>query len=170
MWTREIEKGLRRFDASLQWLMERITLRDEDIDAIKRNDEMAENEKCQLLRAKSAKSISDVLEEVGVLIDTHFFNEFSETKSSQFLKIIAQRGSIETSILKKTWRKLNCTPKMMKIVREIQENLLCVEKERIDHEEEDGNELLLQPDWDAAQREAHHQLLQEGLQRDQRPA
>ena len=124
VWTREIEKGLRRFDASLQWLMERITLRDEEIDALKRNDENAENEKFQLLRAKSAKSISDVLEEVGVLIDTHFFNEFSETKSSQFLKIIAQQGTIETSILKKTWRKLNCSPKTLKVIREIQESLL----------------------------------------------
>ena len=32
------------------------------------------------------KSIDDVLEEVEVLIDTHFFNEFSETKSSILLK------------------------------------------------------------------------------------
>ena len=34
------------------------------------------------------KSINDVLVEVEVLIDTHFFNEFSETKSSMFLKEI----------------------------------------------------------------------------------
>ena len=40
-----------------------------------------------MLRAKRrTKSIDEVLEEVEVLIDTHFFNEFSESKSSLFLK------------------------------------------------------------------------------------
>ena len=29
-------------------------------------------------------------------------------------------------LFERTWRSLNCTPKTMKIVREIQENLLCV--------------------------------------------
>ena len=37
-------------------------------------------------RSKRSKRIEDVLEEVEVLIDTHFFNEFSETKSASFLK------------------------------------------------------------------------------------
>ena len=31
LWLREIEKVLKRFDASLEWLMERIALRDEEI-------------------------------------------------------------------------------------------------------------------------------------------
>ena len=77
------------------------------------------------------KSIAEVLEEVEVLIDTHFFNEFSETKSSMVLKkIIANQNVIDTTLLKKTWRKLNCTPKTMKIIREIQEILLCVGKRK----------------------------------------
>ena len=47
---------------------------------------MEEREKSKTLKAWRTKSIADVLEEVEVLIGTHFFNEFSETKSSQFLK------------------------------------------------------------------------------------
>ena len=31
MWMREIEKVLKRFDASLEWLMERIGIREEEI-------------------------------------------------------------------------------------------------------------------------------------------
>ena len=66
-----------------------------------------------------------------VVIDTHFFHEFTETKSSVFLKkVIAAQGSIEMRLLKKTWRTLNCSPKTLKVIREIQENLLCVGKRR----------------------------------------
>ena len=73
----------------------------------------------------------DVLEEEEVLIDTHFFNETWETKSSLFLKkVIANQSATDMSLLKKTWRTLNCTPKTMKVIREIQENLLCVWKEK----------------------------------------
>ena len=72
-----------------------------------------------------------MLEEVEVLIETHFYNEFWETKSSMFMKkIIASQNWIEMSLLKKAWRTLNCTPKTMKIIREIQENLLCVGKRK----------------------------------------
>ena len=39
-----------------------------------------------MIRVKSMKGIAEVLEEVEVLIDTHFYNEFSEAKSSLFLK------------------------------------------------------------------------------------
>ena len=40
----------------------------------------------ETLRLKAMKigSIDDVLEEVRVLIDTHFFSEFYDTKSSPF--------------------------------------------------------------------------------------
>ena len=76
VWMREIEKTLKRFGASLEWLMERIDLREEEIDTIRRNDEMGERVRKQTIQAKRAKSIDEVLEEVGVLIDTHFFNEF----------------------------------------------------------------------------------------------
>ena len=83
-----------------------------------------------MIRSKRLKSIAEVLEEVDVLIDTHF-NEFGGTKSSTFLKkIIDNRGSIDMSLLKKSWRSLNCTPKTMKVIREIQENLLCVGKRK----------------------------------------
>ena len=51
------------------------------------------------------------MEEVEVLIDTHFFNEFTETKSSQFLKkVLANQSVIEVRLFRKTWRSLNCSP------------------------------------------------------------
>ena len=40
-------------------------------------------------------------------------------------KVIAQQTTIEMNLFKKTWRTLNCTPKTVKVIREIQENLLC---------------------------------------------
>ena len=90
---------------------------------------MEEREKGLVLRAKKAKSIADVVEEVEVLIDMHHFNAFWETKSSLFLKrIIANQSAIEINLLKKVWRTLNCTTKTMKVIREIQEYLLCVGK------------------------------------------
>ena len=77
------------------------------------------------------KGIAEVLEEVEDLVDTHFFDEFWETKSSMFLKrVIANQSAIDVKLLKRTWRTLNCTPKTMKIIREIHENLLCVGKRR----------------------------------------
>ena len=131
IWTREIEKVLNRFDASLEWLMERMNMRDEEMDKIRENENIQESEKDQILRAKRVKSIEDVLDEVDVLIDTHYFNEFRETKSSMFLKkVIENRNVIDTNLFKKTWRSLNCSPKTMKVIREIQENLLCVGKRR----------------------------------------
>ena len=125
-WVREIEKTLKIFGASLEWLMERINLREEEIDTIRRNDEMDETVRKQTVQAKRAKSIDEVLEEVRVLIDTHFFNEFSVTKSSMFLKkVIANRSAIDIKLLKKAWRTLNCSPKTMKVIREVQENLFA---------------------------------------------
>ena len=62
-----------------------------------------------------------------MLIDTHFFNEFTGTKSSTFLKkVITNQSVIDVRLFKRTWRTLNCTPKTLKVIREIQENLLCV--------------------------------------------
>ena len=106
--------------------MERIDIRDEEIKAINENREMEADEKAKMLRAKRMRSIEEVLKEVSVLIETHFFNEFPETKSSAFLKnVITNQNSIDLNLFKGTWRSLNCTPKTMKVVREIQENLLC---------------------------------------------
>ena len=130
VWFREIEKALRRFGASLEWFMERIQTRDEEIEMIRKDEQMEERERKLVLRAKRTKSIDEVLEEVEVLIDTHFFNKFSETKSSLFLKVIASQNAIDLRLLKKTWRSLNCTPKTLKAIREIQENLLCVGKRK----------------------------------------
>ena len=131
MWLREIEKVLKRFDASLEWLMERIAMREDEMEEIKRNEEMEAREKDRMMNAKKLKSIAEVLEEVEVLIDTHFFDEFSKTKSSMCLKqVIANQSVIELRLFKKTWRTLNCTPKTMKIIREIQENILCVGKRK----------------------------------------
>ena len=86
------------------------------------------NEKMKVMRTKS---IAEVLEDVEALIDTHFYNEFWETKSSVFSKkVLANQGAIEMRLFKKTWRSLNCSPKTIKVIREIQENLLCVGKRR----------------------------------------
>ena len=118
---------LKRFDASLEWLLERIVMRDEEMGEIQQNGGKDESEKTMKLKAMRMKSIQDVLEEVEVLVDTYFFNEFSETKSSLFLKkIIANQNTIEVTLLKRAWRTLNCSPKTMIIIREIQETLLCV--------------------------------------------
>ena len=102
-WMREIEKVMKRFDASLEWLLERIAQRDDDIEALRQNGQVEELEMEKMLRTKRSKSIAEVLEEVEVLIDTHFYNEFFQTKSSVFLKnMISHRGSIEINLLKKS--------------------------------------------------------------------
>ena len=76
-------------------------------------------------------SIKGVLEEVEVLIDTHFFNEITETKSSQFQKkVLANQGVIEVRVFRKTSRSLNCSPKTLKVIREIPENILCIGKRK----------------------------------------
>ena len=76
-------------------------------------------------------SIDDVLEEVETLIDMHFDNDFSDTKSPMFMKkVISNQSVIDTRLFKRIWRTLNCFPKTLKVIREIQENLLCVGKRR----------------------------------------
>ena len=81
------------------------------------------------MKGMKKKRITEVLEEVEVLVEKHFFNEFFETKSSLFLKkVVSNQGWKEIRLFKKTWRSLNCTPKTLRIVREIQENILCVGK------------------------------------------
>ena len=73
--------------------------------------EMGEREKSEVLRAKRAKSIDEVLEEVLVLIDIHFFTEFLGTKSSVILKrLIDKQSLIDTRPIKRTWKTMNRTP------------------------------------------------------------
>ena len=111
--------------------MERIQIRDEEIEKIRNSDKMEAGVKNQMLQSKRMKSIEEVLEEVDVVIDSHFFNEFWETKSSMFLKrVIANQSAIDVKLFKRTWRTLNCTPKTLKVIMEIHENLLCVGKRR----------------------------------------
>ena len=50
VWLREIGKVLKRFDASLEWLMERIAILEEEMDKIKQNSEMEEREKSETLK------------------------------------------------------------------------------------------------------------------------
>ena len=40
VWMREIEKVLKRFGASLEWLMERVGIHEEEIEKIRTDDEM----------------------------------------------------------------------------------------------------------------------------------
>ena len=44
VWLREIENVLKRFGASLEWLLESISLREEETDEIGRNRDMEVNE------------------------------------------------------------------------------------------------------------------------------
>ena len=92
---------------------------------------MDEREKNKILVSKRANSIGEVLEDVEVLIDAHFFDQFTETKSSMFLKkVLANQRMIGVGLFNKTWRTLNCYQKTMKVIREIQENLLCIGESR----------------------------------------
>ena len=43
---------------------------------------------------------------------------------------MANQSVIDMNLFKMAWRTLNCTPKTMKVIREIQENLLCVGKRK----------------------------------------
>ena len=101
------------------------------MEKIREDREIEEREKDQMMKVKRFQSIKEVLEEVEVLIDTHFFNEFYESKSSLFpRRVLENQSSIEMLTLKKTWRSKNCTPKTLKIIREVKEILLCVGKRK----------------------------------------
>ena len=98
------------------------------METIQGNGEIGERDKTQKLRMKS---IADVLKEVEVLIDTHLFNAFSESKSSLFVKkAISNQNSLDMHLLKKTWRSLNCSRNTLKVIRKIHENLLCIVKRK----------------------------------------
>ena len=143
----------------------------EEIERIRRNEEIDEPDKNKMLRVKKMKSIADVLEEVGVvLVDTHFFVVFSQTKSSTFLKkVIENQRTIDITLPKKTWRQLNCIPKTMKVIREIQESFLCVGKRR----ELVTKKMVETQCWciktGCPKCQAHRELLQESERRYQRP-
>ena len=51
-WFREIEKVLKRFDASIEWFMERVDMREEEIEKVRLDREIQESEKAKTLRAK----------------------------------------------------------------------------------------------------------------------
>ena len=76
---REIENALKRFGASIEWLTERMGQRDGEMDSIRETREMEEREKGPGFRAMKAKHVVEVLDEVEVLIDVHFYNELSGT-------------------------------------------------------------------------------------------
>ena len=116
---------------SLQWLMGSISVRDGELEVLRQNMDMDQREKDAILRAKRMKFIAEVLDEMETLIDIHFYSEFSKTQSSLFLKrVMENQNAIDVGTFKKTWRALNCSPKTMKIIREVQENLLCVGKRK----------------------------------------
>ena len=48
IWMREIENMFKRFDASLEWLVERIDMRDEEIKEINENREIEADEKAKM--------------------------------------------------------------------------------------------------------------------------
>ena len=59
--------------------MDRVNLRDGELKPIKENGEIEAREKVHLIQAQRTKNSGDVIEDVEVLVDTHFFNEFLET-------------------------------------------------------------------------------------------
>ena len=63
---------------SLEWLLERIEMRHEEIDKIRHDGQVEEHQKNRMIQAKRMESIDEVLEEVEVLIKIHFFDEFTE--------------------------------------------------------------------------------------------
>ena len=86
---------------------------------IEQNGEIESSEKVQLIRAKRTMNIRDVIEDVEVLVDSHFFNMYSETKSSLFLKnVISHQSRIEMMFLKLWWT-LNNSLRTMNVVREM---------------------------------------------------
>ena len=92
------------------WSELALEMKNDEMEKIKCEREIEELEKSVLLRAKRLKSIEEVMEEVEVLIDTHFFNEFYGTKSALFLKrVLGNQGLIEMRLFKRTWRSSNCT-------------------------------------------------------------
>ena len=100
-----------------------------ELGAILRNQEIDVRENNETLRASRTKCIADVLEEVVVLIDVHFFNEFSETKTKRFLKrVLENLNVIIVRNLRRAWRTLNCSP-LLKLIGETQEDL-CVGKRK----------------------------------------
>ena len=70
------ERGVEEVLSSLEWLMERIGLREEEIDRIRLDDQIEDCEKNQMILSNRVKSVAEVLEDVEVLLDTNFFNEF----------------------------------------------------------------------------------------------
>ena len=60
---------------------------------------------------------------------TAISSEFSE-KSSLFQKGFANQNVIDVRLFKKTRRSLKCSPKTLKVIREIQEKLFCVGKRK----------------------------------------
>ena len=62
-----------------------------------------------------------MLEEVLVLINTHFINTLSETKSSTFLKkVIMNQSVVDVMLFKRILKTLICTVKTMKVIGEMQ--------------------------------------------------
>ena len=69
---REIEKCTRGFDWALEWLLGQVASRDEEMETIQQNRDFGERN--GNLKGCRKKSIADVLEAVGVNIDTPSMN------------------------------------------------------------------------------------------------
>ena len=50
VWLLEIEKVLKRFDASLEWFIERVKIREEEIEKIRRDNQLEERMKSEKLK------------------------------------------------------------------------------------------------------------------------
>ena len=130
-----------------------ITMCKEEMEKMRNNGRMESREKDRLIQAKRMESIRDVIEDAEVIIDTHYFNEFSEANSSLFLKkVIAHQNSIDARLLKTTWRTMNGSPKTMKGDKgKYSRTSFALEKDDDCHQE-DRFEMLVQQGWVAPER------------------
>ena len=83
-----------------------------------------------MLRVKRMRGIAEVLEEMVVLVDTRIFNEFSE----KVLRV-PEEGACQPEFhgygtLREDLEIMKLFPKTLKVIEEIQENLLCVGKRK----------------------------------------
>ena len=139
--------------------MGRIGLRGEEIEKTRNDSQIDEIEKMLKLNDMRTKGIAEVLEEVHVLVDLHFYNEFSGTKSSMNLKRSTQNRVRLRRDSSRRPRKLKYTPKTMKANREIQEiSSVRKRKEQITKKKE-GGEVLVQQNWSDSQCQARCGLL-----------
>ena len=84
LWLREIEKVLKRFDVSLEWLIGSIQMKDGEMETIRQNESMDEREKNDILRAKRMKSVADMMKKWVFSLTCTFTTSFPKSNPRCF--------------------------------------------------------------------------------------